>query len=276
MICQNEITTLRLTNNENKITNVLNDSTNDIKTELEKKNLPTTMKRNVSGIYKIVNKTNGKYYVGSSSNFSRRWDDHKYKLRRNKHHSPHLQHAWNKHGEDNFEFVIVDSTIPYADLIKEEQKYLDKLNKDTCYNASLIAGRVEFTDEIRKKMSDALKGNKYSVGRVVSEETRKKIGDPQRGRKRPGTGYWQGKKMSEEIKKKMSISRIGKNSWMKGRKHSDKTKEKMKESAKNRKPFLGPFSFQGKCHSEETKRKMSESRKKYYEKRNGLVTSPTI
>jgi hypothetical protein len=45
----------------------------------------------ISGIYKIINKINNKYYVGSS-----------------KHINPHLQNAWNKYGQNNFDFVITE------------------------------------------------------------------------------------------------------------------------------------------------------------------------
>ena len=48
------------------------------------------------GIYKIINKVNGKYYVGSSLNINKRWSVHKSALSKNKHHNDHLQNAWNK------------------------------------------------------------------------------------------------------------------------------------------------------------------------------------
>ena len=45
----------------------------------------------ISGIYKIINKTNGKYYVGSSVDVFRRWNSHLNHLIKNKHNNTHLQ-----------------------------------------------------------------------------------------------------------------------------------------------------------------------------------------
>jgi len=45
-------------------TTVTNDSNESV---------PLTATTKISGIYKIVNKVNGKYYVGSSNDIERRW-----------------------------------------------------------------------------------------------------------------------------------------------------------------------------------------------------------
>ena len=63
---------------------------------------------------------------------------------------------------------------------------------------------------------------------------------------------------SEEIKKKISRANKGKPSPMKGKTHTEETKKKMSELAKNRKQIL--FGFFGK-HTEESKKKMSDARK---------------
>ena len=118
------------------------------------------------GIYKIINKINGKYYVGSSKNIDDnfgRWYKHKYYLNKNKHHNSHLQNSWNKCGENNFEWTIVE-LCEESDLLKIEQKYLDeaKLNKNLCYNKTFLAGRVEWTDEMKQKISKLHKGKQLS------------------------------------------------------------------------------------------------------------------
>ena len=48
----------------------------------------------------------------------------------------------------------------------------------------------------------------------------------------------------------------GKTPWIKGKRHTEESKKKMREAAKGNKRWLG------KKHSEETKRKMSEAAKK--------------
>jgi group I intron endonuclease len=92
------------------------------------------------GIYKIVNKKNGKYYIGSDSRISKgvRWSDHKSKLRRGVHYNPHLQRAWDKYGESSFQYEIMDTfnNISSEKLSDIEQKYLNEAHKEKekCYN----------------------------------------------------------------------------------------------------------------------------------------------
>lgn len=84
--------------------------------------------RKLSGIYCILNTTNGKFYIGSTVKFQGRFNEHFAALKRNDHHSIKLQNSFNKHGEEIFEFHIL-KTIPRdrKNLLKEEQKYLDYL-----------------------------------------------------------------------------------------------------------------------------------------------------
>jgi group I intron endonuclease len=60
------------------------------------------------GIYKITNKINGMVYIGESLDIERRWAEHKADLDSNKHHSRKLQKDWNKYGEDNFIFEVIE------------------------------------------------------------------------------------------------------------------------------------------------------------------------
>ncbi|MCB0128727.1 MAG: GIY-YIG nuclease family protein, partial [Caldilineaceae bacterium] len=48
------------------------------------------------GIYKIVNRTNNQYYLGSSVNIEKRYTQHISDLRGNRHHSLYLQRAYRK------------------------------------------------------------------------------------------------------------------------------------------------------------------------------------
>lgn len=61
------------------------------------------------GIYKITNITDGKFYIGSSTNIERRFVEHTNALNKNKHHNPHLQAVWNKDGAESFTFEIIDT-----------------------------------------------------------------------------------------------------------------------------------------------------------------------
>lgn len=81
---------------------------------------------NKSGIYQIKNLINNKIYIGSSKSMMKRKRSHLDTLRRNIHHSRKLQLSWNKYGENNFEFSVLE----YCDvdlLETREQFYLDRL-----------------------------------------------------------------------------------------------------------------------------------------------------
>lgn len=77
-----------------------------------------------SGIYKITNKNNGKFYIGSSKHLDRRWWEHQNDLIKNEHINPKLQHAWNYHGKNSFEFTILEK-VDETKLFEREQFYLD-------------------------------------------------------------------------------------------------------------------------------------------------------
>lgn len=76
-----------------------------------------------TGIYKIENKVNGKVYIGQSKSIEIRWEHHKNRLRSGKHHSNHLQRAWDKYGSDNFDFSIIEE-CELCDLNKRETYWI--------------------------------------------------------------------------------------------------------------------------------------------------------
>lgn len=108
---------------------------------------------NIGGVYKIINKINNKYYVGSTSNFKKRWNQHIKLLNRNKHKNDYLQNAWNKYGKNAFEFIVVEYTD--VNLIKIiEQRYLDitKTEKEKCYNLNYKANGGELSEYSKQKI----------------------------------------------------------------------------------------------------------------------------
>jgi group I intron endonuclease len=115
-----------------------------------------------TGIYKITNTANGKIYLGSAINFSIRWNKHKSDLTLNKHHSPHLQVAYNKYGKSAFTYEVV-MYCSKEDLLFYEQRFLDAYwdGGKTCYNTCKIAGStlgISPSKETRAKLSIKLKG----------------------------------------------------------------------------------------------------------------------
>jgi len=93
-----------------------------------------------SGIYKIINVVNNKFYVGSAVDLRKRKTRHFCELRNNRHNNRHLQAAWNKYGEKAFTFVIVEEHPNGADLLAAENVWLkEHVGKDYCYNLGVDA-----------------------------------------------------------------------------------------------------------------------------------------
>jgi group I intron endonuclease len=99
------------------------------------------------GIYAIINKINYKRYIGSTSvSFEKRWWLHKWQLNNSKHKNQHLQHAWNKYFNHNFEFVIIEITDD--NILEKEQYWIDLYKLENLYNINPFAtGGIQFTQE---------------------------------------------------------------------------------------------------------------------------------
>jgi group I intron endonuclease len=119
-----------------------------------------------TGVYTIRNKVNGKVYVGSTgSGFTKRWRQHTSNLRLGTHRNVKLQRAWNKYGSKVFLFSVIERCSSEC-CVEREQHWIDKLN--SCvggYNISPASGAprgYKFTEEQRKRLSEALTGRRFS------------------------------------------------------------------------------------------------------------------
>lgn len=164
-------------------------------------------------IYQITNMVNGKYYIGSAQSFERRVWQHKYDLRRGTHKNPRLQAAWNKYGEDAFVFEVIEQLAEGADQLLVEDMHLSQhVGRQECYNinssAELPRLGQTLSDDAKAKLSRNRKGkhageNHYRYGTTLNEETRKKIGDAQRGvKKAPRTFTPEGLERARENMKR--------------------------------------------------------------------------
>lgn len=166
-----------------------------------------------SGVYAIVNMVNDNCYIGSSWNIPIRFSKHLSLLNAGKHHSPHLQHAWNLYGANNFEFAIVLLCDP-QNVLLYEQLYIDLMMPE--YNVCVTAGSkagIPRTDETKRKLALA------NTGKKQSEETKRKISESLKGCAR-----------SEETKKKISISHVG---VLKGP-HTEEAKKRISQAQKGK------------------------------------------
>lgn len=109
----------------------------------------------ISGIYYIKNKINEKIYIGSSKNIYNRKSQHYSELRGNYHENIFLQRSWNKYGEENFEFGILEEVEDIDELYTREQFYIDKYydKGNMCYNINPLASKPP-TSSIRCALYD--------------------------------------------------------------------------------------------------------------------------
>jgi group I intron endonuclease len=197
-------------------------------------------------IYIIENLINGKNYIGRAKNFRTRVASHKSELNLNHHKNIHLQSAWNKYGAENFTFKILEQ-CPVEQHLEREMYWIEFMDTyERGYNRTVGGdGTLGIKDDIRKKMSNRMKGNKYSVGRILSEETKKKISESNKGKKHnPETikkiaEKHRGQKRSGETRLKISEAN-------RRRKLSQETKDKIADA------------HRGKKHSEEHKQLLSD------------------
>lgn len=187
--------------------------------------------KNISGIYKIENKINGKIYVGSAVNIRMRWNGHKSELSRNIHGNKKLQRSWNKYGREAFEFLILQEVENKSDLLTIEQQWIDS---SQCikngYNILPVAGSrlgVKQTEEHKKKISIA------NSGKTRTKEHQEKLNASNRGNKRSDETK---QKLSEAHKRRLPRTEESKNKTsesLKGRVFSEETRGKISLAAKN-------------------------------------------
>ena len=116
------------------------------------------MKTNISGIYAIVNKINNKRYIGSSKNIKHRWkQNHIPSLKFQNHHNRHLQSSWDKYGENNFYFEILEE-CPKNILLEREGYWIEKYRsweREYGYNLTrIVDSKQVYSDESKSKIKN--------------------------------------------------------------------------------------------------------------------------
>ena len=171
------------------------------------------MEEKICGIYCIQNKVNQKRIIGQSIDMYSRWKQHKSKLIKNKHYNKYLQRAWNKYGEENFEFSILEECENKKEILNEREIYWIAfyntfLNRFKGYNETPGGdGLSKVSQYIKNKISKTLSGRKLSM------KHRQNISKYLKGR-----SYEQrfGEEKASKLKKEMSI-RMTINNPMKGK-----------------------------------------------------------
>lgn len=174
-----------------------------------------------------------RYYIGSTTSFGGRWKDHRNLLRYKRHHSHKLQNHYNKYGEDDLVFVILEEFVYVSETHLEEREgscmiLLNPFFNETGFTKSGL--RFLPTEESIKRQSESLKrwwgkhgdikrqrsqmysgeGNPF-YNKKHTEETRMKI--------RANRGD-----VSFTPERKKKLSDALKRAWAEGRRNSDHMK----------------------------------------------------
>ena len=164
-------------------------------------------------VYRHINKINGKQYIGITKQIpTYRWgyNGANYKS------SPHFYSAICKYGWDNFLHEILYENISKEDACDIEKRLIKEYKtQDKMYGYNIMEGGEcpVMPLEMRKHLSEALKGNTNGAGKICSEEKKRKISESQKGRK-----------FTEEHKQKISEAK-------KGKTHKPLTEESRKKIA---------------------------------------------
>ncbi|MDN6625851.1 MAG: GIY-YIG nuclease family protein [Pisciglobus halotolerans] len=127
------------------------------------------------GIYQIVNKVNGKIYVGQSKHVRHRKISHLNQLRKGTHYNRHMQRSFDSYGESNFVFEVIE--FCGSGVLNERERYwINKKETEYSnkgYNSSYAVTKFNQYDSKRK-----LNGNNRTptgLGRKMSDEHSKRL-----------------------------------------------------------------------------------------------------
>lgn len=136
-----------------------------------------------TGVYKITNMNNGKFYVGSSINCERRFYHHKYLLEKGIHHCSHLQASWAKHSQGAFVFEIYIVTETQEQALQKEDDLLNICyGTKTCFNSSPYSKLPFLHKHVREKAKQSIKTSE-NYKKVHSEVCKQRNADPEFNKK---------------------------------------------------------------------------------------------
>lgn len=195
-------------------------------------------------VYKITNLVNKKVYIGKTNNLKKRWKVHcniafdKNGIYSNKYY---IHKSINKYGQENFKIEILENNLFENEAFERESFWIKKYNSRN--------------PKLGMNMTD---GGEGTSGLKWSDESRKKISGP-------GNCNF-GKILSDDVKKKISISLSGENNGFFGKKHTPEVIEFLKnrpisdeQKRKNSEMNRG----ENNVHSKFTDKKILEIRSKW-------------
>lgn len=119
-------------------------------------------------------------YVGQSSNLYSRRCTHLTRLRRGVHDNSHFQRAFDKCGEAALAWKVLE-ICEVDNIDAREQFWMDSFGAEKLYNIAPQAGSLRGlprSEETKRRLRAA------HLGKIISPETRKRMSESRRGKKR--------------------------------------------------------------------------------------------
>lgn len=191
-------------------------------------------------IYVRPNLINGKKYVGQATTKNFKSRQNRWKSNSYRYAGKAINAARAKYGIEAFGFEILKECDD-KELNFWEKYYIKELNTKVPYGYNMTDGgdsTYEMTDEIRKKISAALKGKPKSPEHIAKVAARSAAA--QRGKPKPKVSdALKGRKLSTETRKKISEAKRGKHypkvaAAHRGKKLSDEAKAKISDALKGK------------------------------------------
>lgn len=200
-------------------------------------------------VYLITNKINGKQYVGqhSGKDLLKYWNHCIAAALRGSQDKPHLYNAVRKYESKNFE---IESLV----VVQSEQE-MDKYE----------IGLIRALDTRRPNGYNLTDGGGGTLGHAVSKETREKISSALKIRALSTPSHNLGLKRSEETKRKLSESHLGKSPSEESQRKRLETCRSEEHRRKMSLAKMGNKNRLGAVLSPETKKKISESLRKRHQ-----------
>jgi group I intron endonuclease len=232
------------------------------------------MEHPISCIYKIICK-DGRYYIGSTVNFSKRKNRHLRELKKGNHHNHHLQNIYTKYGSDFIHIEIYEKIDKNMLFNRETEIIQQHFNDRCCIN---VLATSTFGDTLSKhpnKKEIIIKRTKSfrSVMDSLSPDERKEMN----GRYGSNNGSYGRKRTMKEIESCKNFGKISGDIIKKrtsgkkceeiyGKEKATEMKAKLSKSMKQLLSVPENNPFYGKEHSEESKMKQSIDKKGTFNK----------
>jgi len=82
-----------------------------------------------SGVFRIMNRKNGKFFIGSSRDLEAKWRAQEFQLNMGSHQNTLLQQEWKVYGPENFVYEILEEIKKDDVIAMDEQRMLKNLEK---------------------------------------------------------------------------------------------------------------------------------------------------